>query len=139
MAGYPSLKKGNQSGEKAKRPLPGVPLDKKSILPLITKHRGNVSKIADSLGCCRQTVRRVIDNDKELKEAHLASRERWIDDIEESVLSRAHKSNDTALQCFVLKTQARHRGWDQDEQRNAATDVAKAAFEFITSKAKPST
>lgn len=64
------------------------------------------------------------------------SRERWIDDIEESVLSRAYDSNDTALQCFVLKTQGKHRGWEQSEAQNAAKDIATAAFDFIVNKSK---
>ena len=136
MAGFPSKSKGKRSGEPAKRPLPGVPLNKNVILELINSLRGNISKIADTLGSCRQSVRRVIDNDEVLKEALSAARERWLDDIEESVLARAHESNDTALQCFVLKTQGRHRGWEQDETKNTAKDIATAAFDFIVSKSK---
>ena len=95
-----------------------------------------IQKIADALGTCRGAVRNVIDKDELLKQALVEARERWIDDIEDSVLSRAHESNDTALQCFVLKTQARHRGWDQDEVKNSAKDIATAAFDFILNKSK---
>jgi hypothetical protein len=134
--GYPSVKKGNKSGEKAKAPRPGIPLRKEDILPLISTHRGNISKVADTLGTTRGCVRRVIDKDEELKEALVDSRERWIDDIELSVLTRADESNDTALQCFVLKTQAKHRGWEQSEAQNTAKDIATAAFDFIVNKSK---
>ncbi len=136
MAGFPSKAKGNQLGDKAKRPMPGIPLVKNDILKLILKYRGNLARIADSLGTCRGTVRRRCENDPELKEALTQARERWLDDIEDSVLSRAHESNDTALQCFVLKTQARHRGWDQSEAQNTAKDIATAAFDFIINKSK---
>lgn len=136
MAGFPSKAKGNQLGEKAKQPHPGVPLDKDVMLELITKHKGNLSRVADAMGTNRYCIRRRCDADPELKEALESARERWLDDIEESVLSRASESNDTALQCFVLKTQGRHRGWEQDEAKHAAKDIATAAFDFIVNKSK---
>lgn len=132
---YPSTK-GTRSGETAKEPRPGIPLNRNDILRLIPIHRGNLSRIADQLGTTRGTVRRRIDADPELKEALLDSRERWIDDIEESVFNRAHETTDTGLQCFILKTQARHRGYEQDDTRKAAQDIATAAFEFIANKSK---
>lgn len=134
MAGFPSLKKGNKLGEKAKRPKPGIPLDKNSMLELIAKHGGNLSRVADALGTTRHTIRRRCDDDKELGEALENARERQIDELEESVWDRAKQSNDTTLQLFLLKTQAKHRGYDQDEAKNAAKDIATAAFDFIISK-----
>lgn len=136
MAGFPSKAKGNALGDKAKRPHPGIPLVKEMLLELITKHRGNISRVADTLGTTRVCVRNRIKGDIELQNALDEARDRWLDDIEESVLSRAHESNDTALQCFVLKTQGRNRGWEQDENKNAAKDIATAAFDFIISKSK---
>jgi|SRR5581483_1713295 len=123
-------------GDKAKRPHAGVPLDTKIILKLIKDHRGNLSRVADQMGSTRQSVRRVIDHHQDLKDALAEARERWLDDIEESVLSRAHETNDTALQCFVLKTQGKARGWEQNEAQNAAKDIATAAFDFIVNKSK---
>jgi hypothetical protein len=134
MAGFPSKSKGNKLGEKAKRPKPGIPLDKNTILELIAKHGGNLSRVADALGTTRHAVRRRCDDDKELGEALETARERQIDELEESVWDRAKQSNDTTLQLFLLKTQARHRGYDQDEAKNAAKDIATAAFDFIISK-----
>ena len=49
---------------------------------------------------------------------------------------RAIESNDTGLQCFILKTQGRSRGYDQDEMKNCAKDIATAAFDFIINKSK---
>lgn len=123
--------------DKAKRPHRGISFNAKQIIALIEKYRGNISKIADAIGSNRQSIRRFIDKNPDVLEALNNSRERWIDDIEESVLARAHESNDTALQCFVLKTQGKSRGWEQDDNKNAASAVANAAFEFILSKNPP--
>lgn len=134
MAGYP--KKEKMIGCKAKQPHPGMPLDKSKIAELIKIHTGNISRVADAMGTTRGTIRAHCDRDPELKQCLIDARERWIDDIELSVLSRAHETTDTGLQCFVLKTQARHRGWDQSEGKEAAADIAKAAFDFILNKSK---
>ena len=138
MAGFPSTKKGNKIGEKAKRPHPGVPLDKTVLLELIEKHSGNLSRVADAIGSHRHVIRRRCDNDKDLGEALENARERRIDELERSCWDDAIENSDTALRCFLLKTQAKHRGYDQDEAKNAAKDIATAAFDFIISKqAKP--
>ena len=134
MAGFPSVKKGNKKGEVAKQPRPGIPLDKNMLLELIAKHSGNLSRVADACGSHRHVIRRRCEADKELGDALENARERNIDELEECVWERAKESKDTALQLFLLKTQARHRGYDQDEAKNAAKDIATAAFDFIVSK-----
>ena len=134
MAGFPSLKKGNKRGEKALNPKPGIPLDKAQVMELIIKHDGNISRVADSIGCHRHTVRHLCDREPELLETLKQARERIIDELEESCWHDAIRHRDTALRCFLLKTQARHRGYDQDEAKNAARDIATAAFDFILSK-----
>lgn len=138
MAGFPSKAKGNLKGAKAKQPKPGIPLDKTTMLTLIAKYSGNLSRVADAMGTTRHTLRRRCDDDRELDEALKTARERMIDELEESVWDRAKQSNDTTLQLFLLKTQAKHRGYDQDEAKNAAKDIATAAFDFIVSKQKQS-
>lgn len=136
MAGFPSVKKGNKIGEKAKQPHPGIALDKNVILQLIIKHAGNLSRVADAMGSNRHTIRRRCDADKELLEALESARERRIDLLEESCWEDAIASRDTAMRCFLLKTQAKHRGYDQDDMKNAAKDIATAAFDFIVNKSK---
>ena len=136
MAGFPSVKKGNKIGEKAKQPHPGIALDKNMLLDLIAKHRGNLSRVADACGSNRHTIRRRCDADADLLDALNTARERFIDELEESVFERALESKDTTLQLFILKTQARHRGYDQDDMKNAAKDIATAAFDFIVNKSK---
>ena len=134
MAGFPSTAKGNRRADKAKRPHAGIALDQNVIERLIVEHSGNVSRVADAMGSCRGSVSRVIDNNPELQALLKQCRERQIDELERSCWDDAIEHRDTALRCFLLKTQARHRGYDQDEAKNAAKDIATAAFDFILSK-----
>ncbi len=126
----------NKLGEKAKAPKPGMPFDKNTILQQILKYQGNLSRVADSIGSSRGAVRNFVDRHEELKQVLKDCRERQIDDLEDSVFQRAKDSNDTTLQLFVLKTQGKHRGWEQSEAQNAAKDIATAAFDFIINKSK---
>jgi hypothetical protein len=123
-------------GDKATRPKPGIPILKEDILQLVIEEHGNLSKVADRLGTTRTCVRNRCKADPELTEALDEARERKLDRLEDSVWRRAEESNDTGLQCFILKTQGRHRGYDQDDMRNAAKDIATAAFDFIVNKSK---
>ena len=134
MAGFPSVKKGNKKGEPAKRPKLGIPLDKEVIASLITHCKGNVSHVADRLGASRGGVRNFIDRHPELQQLLKDCRERQLDELEASVFDRAIESNDTTLQLFLLKTQGKHRGYEQSEAQHAAKDIATAAFDFIISK-----
>lgn len=136
MGGFPSKAKGNAKGETAKRPRPGIPLDKNTILKLILEEHGNLSRVADRMGTTRYTIRDRCNADQELMKALEDSRERRIDDLERSCWDDAIDNRDTALRCFLLKTQARHRGYDQDEAKNTAKDIATAAFDFILNKSK---
>lgn len=136
MAGFPSVKKGNKLGEKAKRPLPGIPLNKDEVMKLVVENNGNLSRVADRLGSTRGTVRNLIDKHEDLKQVLKDCRERQIDELEESVFDRAVDSNDTTLQLFVLKTQGKHRGWEQSESKDVAKDIASAAFDYILNKSK---
>ncbi len=134
MTQLPKPNKRIQPADKAKSPRPGIPLKKESILPLIKQESGNLSRIADILGTTRGCVRRVCDNDDDLKQALHDARERMIDQLEMSCFDRAMESNDTGLQAFLLKTQGRHRGYDQSEAQHTAKDIATAAFDFIIKK-----
>jgi|SRR3569623_1634527 len=136
MAGFPTLAKGNKIGEKAKRPKPGMPFNKETIEQLIVQTSGNVSRVADCIGSSRGAVRGFIDRNEDLKQLLKDCRERQLDELEESVFQRAVDSNDTTLQLFVLKTQGKHRGWEQSEAQNTAKDIATAAFDFILNKSK---
>ena len=134
--GFPKKKGKDKLGEIAKRPHQGIPLSTETILDLIEKTKGNVSRIADAMGCARSSISDKIAREPALKQALAESRERKLDELEDSVWSDAVHSSDTALKCFVLKTQGRHRGWEQSEAQNTAKDIATAAFDFIVNKSK---
>jgi len=138
MAGFPSLEKGNKLGEKAKRPKPGMPFDKTVIEELIVKYTGNLSRVADAIGSSRGAVRNFVDRNPDTKQLLSDQRERQIDELEASCFERAIETNDTTLQLFLLKTQGKSRGYDQNEAQNAAKDIATAAFDFIINKSKAS-
>lgn len=129
-------KKPTRQGDKAKAPRPGIPISKKTILELIKEHRGNLSRCADALGTTRGCLRRRCQEDQELTQALEDARERAIDELEESALDRAIREKDTTLQIFLLKTQARNRGYDQDNAQAHAQSIAQAAFDFVLNKSK---
>lgn len=132
--GFPKIAKGSLTGEKSKRPRPGVPLNKKTLLELIKKYKGNITRVADAIGSNRHCIRYRCDQDPELDQALIDARERFIDELEESVWDRAVESKDTTLQLFLLKTQAKHRGYEQDDAKHAAKEIATAAFNYIVNK-----
>lgn len=140
MAGFPSVKKGNKRGCKALQPKAGIALDKtispEKIKELLFQEHGNISRVADIIGTCRGTVRRMCDKYPELLDTLKQCRERQLDVLEKSCFDRAIESNDTTLQLFLLKTQGKSRGYDQNEAQNAAKDIATAAFDFIVNKSK---
>lgn len=131
---FPSKAKGNKRGEIAKQPRPGIALNKELLLKLIAEEDGNISRVADIMGTNRHTVRRRCDDDPELLQALKDARERQLDQLEKSCFNRAIETNDTTLQLFLLKTQGKSRGYDQNEAQNAAKDIATAAFDFIIKK-----
>lgn len=143
MVGFPSVKKGNKRGEKCLQPRTGVPLTKtvseEKIAELLVKEHGNISRVADIIGTCRGTLRRTCDKSPMLLDTLRQARERQLDELEQSCFDRAIETQDTTLQLFLLKTQGKSRGYDQDEARNAAKEVANAAFDFILSKSKSNT
>jgi len=134
MAGFPKGK--NRLGETAKQPRAGIPLDRSVIKELILKHNGNLSMVADRMGTNRHTVRNHCDADPELQKALEDARERRLDDLENATWQDAVERPDPAMRCFLLKTIGRHRGYEQDDNKNAAKDIARAAFDFILDKSK---
>lgn len=124
------------SKDKAPAPRRGIPLDKSQILDLIPKLRGNISAIADHLGCSRKAVHKNCQDDPELAEALAQARERRVDKLEETVWDRAINGVDTGLQIFLLKTQAKSRGYAQESNADLAKDIAQEAFKFIIDRSK---
>lgn len=126
----------NRTGIKAKRPVQGIKIEHSTILHLIKEYRGNLSKCADALGCARYSLAERIKSDAELSKALADSRERWIDDVEQSTLQQAANTDDANLKKFVLQTQGKSRGWSLDEGSKQAQDIATAAFQFISDRSR---
>lgn len=134
VMGFPKGDK--RLGEKAKRPMMGVKIDDKVVADLITRNKGNLSRVADQLGSTRGSIRNVVNRSEHLKQLLADCRERQLDELEESCFDRAIADKDTTLQLFLLKTQGKSRGYEQNDAQNSAKDIATAAFDFIVNKSK---
>lgn len=122
-------------GEPAKRPQRGVPIASELIESLIRKHKGNISRAADALGCCRNTIQRRVNEEPALRQALEDERERFVDELEEACEDTCVRNEkDSALRVFMLKTRARKRGYEMTDNSNATQDIAKAAFDFVLNK-----
>lgn len=80
------------------------------ILPWVGRLQGNISAIADAMGCGRSTIYRRIQESDELQMAIDSERERTLDQLEETLATQAINGNIPAL-IFALKTQGRARGY----------------------------
>lgn len=132
MAGFPKGKK--KLGEPAKRPRAGIPLDKTKVIALLQSHLGNISKVADLLGCCRQVIQRMVEADPEVKAARDQARERFVDDLESKAWLDSIERADPAMRIFLLKTIGRQRGYDQDFKET--NEVLKDVVSFVMNKSK---
>lgn len=131
MAGFPKQTKAT----KARDPQPGIKVDREAMIKALLAHKGNVSQAAHYLGCTRLTIHRAIESDALVKEAREQARESFLDELEDSAEYEAiNNPNAHVLKMFLLKTRARHRGYEQDDNKQHAQDIAKAAFEFVLNK-----
>lgn len=130
MAGFP---KDNEQ-DKANRPLPGVPIDREKLKALIIEYHGNLTRVAKSLGCARNSIKRIVNTDASVKEVLEESRERTVDEVEDAFTKRAI-AGDTTASIFFLKTRARERGYDQDYRADIEA-VTRAALSFAMNKSR---
>ena len=131
MAGFPKQTKAT----KARDPQPGIKVDREAIIKALHAHRGNISQAAHFLGCARLTIHRACESDSLVKEAREQARETFLDELEDSCEYEAiNNSNAHVLKMFLLKTRGKHRGYEQDDNKNHAQDIAKAAFDFVLNK-----
>lgn len=119
----------------ATRPKPGIPLDVSVVAKLINTHTGNLTRVAKALGVARFSIQQLVDRYPDLQQTVKDQRERQIDLLEQSAFERATEG-DNQLTIFLLKTQAKHRGYGFDENASAAQGVATAAFQFILNRSK---
>jgi hypothetical protein len=113
---------------------PGIPLKEDSIAKLLEHYRGNISRVADKLGCNRKTVADRINRSPELTAIKVHCRERFIDNLEECAWTRA-LDGDSSMQIFLLKCLGKSRGYEFETSHQAQT-LATAAFEFVVNQSK---
>lgn len=129
MSGY-----GEPIAEKAQRPLPGVPIDREKLKEVIIKQNGNLTRVALSFGCARNSIKRIVATDPEIKEVLEEARERVCDEVEDAFTKRAI-AGDTTASIFFLKTRGRDRGYDQDFRADIEA-VTRAAMSFALNKSR---
>lgn len=125
-----------QVGEKARQPRKGIPLalDHDKIAKGLVKCFGNVTRVADSLGCSRHSLSNYIQRNEDLKQVLHDTRERRLDELEDTALSTALAGN-VYMCTFLLKSQGKSRGYSMNEH-NGADEIAKAAFDYIANRSK---
>lgn len=130
----PYPKGDKRTGIKAKKPLSGIKINADMIKEAIIKSNGNLSRAADRLGCCRQTLYTRVNQEPELKQVLDGCRERFLDDLEDVFQNKA-LSGDTVSGLFLLKTIGKKRGYDQD--RDVLVEGAtRGVLDFIMNKSK---
>lgn len=121
-------------GNKARKPLNGVKIPTETIILALNKSHGNISRAADRIGCCRDTLHSRINAEPAIKQVLDSNRERWIDDSED-VLREKVLAGDTASLLFFLKTQGKKRGYDMD--RNVLIEsTTRGVLDFIANRSK---
>jgi len=124
----------NPIGNKSRKPSNGVKMDAKLIIEAIRKCRGNISRAADKIGICRQTLHTRINQESEIKAVVDECRERFLDDLEDVFQNKA-LSGDTVSGLFLLKTIGKKRGYDQD--RDVIVESAtRGVLDFIVNRSK---
>lgn len=82
------------------------------ILKRIDEHGGIIKTIAESFGVSRQAMYNWINKNPKLKEAHLNSREIFIDTAEEGLFELVKAKNERAV-VYALSTLGKRRGYTQ--------------------------
>ena len=120
--------------DKARQPMPGVPIDHEEVKKQIVKYHGNISRVALAIGCSRKAVNDIVSRNPEVKEVLDEARERIIDEVEDAFTKRA-MAGDTTASIFFLKTRGRDRGYDQDYRVDLEA-ITRAAMSFALNKTR---
>jgi|SRR6187551_366695 len=119
---------------KATKPMPGVKIPTDLIIKAIKKHRGNLSRAADSIGCDRHTLRLRADKEPEINQVLESCRERFLDETED-VLQEKVLAGDTSSVIFTLKQLGAKRGYNF-ERDNIAESTTRGVLDFIMNQSK---
>mgnify|MGYP001604277843 FL=1 len=123
-----------QLANRSRKPSNGVKIDTDLIIEAIRKCRGNISRAADKIGICIQTLHSRINQEVEIKAVVDECRERFLDNLEDVFQNKA-LSGDTVSGLFLLKTIGKKRGYDQD--RDVIVESAtRGVLDFIVNRSK---
>ncbi len=86
------------------------------FITAIPGSRGNITKIADKVGCTRKTVYKAIDSYPTVAEAIQSERDSFKDLMETTIEDQCLSGNTTML-IFYAKTQMRDRGYGQEDTK----------------------
>lgn len=108
-------------------------LSPESIIAAVREADGSVVTAAKRLGVRRQSIYKHAQRHPEVLEAIQEIREDTIDRVEGVLIERALAGEPWAV-CFYLKTQAKHRGYTERQERitaNVSIDVTKLSDEQL--------
>jgi len=88
----------------------------KEYAKAIIEHRGNISRVAAQFGVTRQAVYKAMERHPSLREAHAEAKERMLDHAESQLFKAIDKGDVRAIALF-LKTQGKHRGYVERQER----------------------
>ena len=88
----------------------------------IKEKRGNLAAVGRRFGVSRQAISKRVKNSAKLRKAYLEARETMLDNAETSLNEIALGGNVTAL-IFLLKTQAKDRGYIERQEVMATLNV----------------
>jgi hypothetical protein len=108
-----------------------MPLSEEQIAIAIKAKAGNISAVARDLEVSRQAIYNYLDEYPRLKELVADTREELVD-IAESAARREIINGNTAMIIYTLKTQGRHRGW----QEKVSLELSSEAWVLLPKLAK---
>jgi len=112
-------------------------IDAKQVISLIEEYRGNVSAVAQKIGCARNTLYAFIEKRPTCQAALANSREKMVDNVESVLYSQALAGEAWAV-CFFLKTQAKHRGYvERVQQEVSGKDGGELVIRFVNDWRNP--
>lgn len=85
------------------------------VARLIMREDGNMTRVAEMLGCSRTTLYRYLNEYEEVAQARDDAREGFVD-LAEKKLRDAVKEGDTGAIRFVLRCWGKKRGWTEKQE-----------------------
>jgi len=104
---------------------------KKKFIKTYASRLCNVSKTCDVVGISRNTYYRWCDEDDKFKNAVDNEQEKFYDDLETTMYSKAITDKDTTMLIWISKTKMKHRGYVEKLEQ----EVTVSPFEELMKKA----